>query len=83
MDPGASYLWGPYSNGPGVYDRARLQRLVGRQFGEPSDAFPDPASESNYCYRVGKAGLCSATMRGCESSKNVNACNAKNLMFGS
>jgi len=35
-----------------VYDRERLERSVGRQFGEPGDEFPDAASESNYCYRV-------------------------------
>jgi hypothetical protein len=34
MDRTASYLWGAYSNGPGVYVRARLQ-AVGRQYGEP------------------------------------------------
>ena len=63
MDRGASHLWGPYSNGPGVYDRVRLERRVGRQFGEPGDHFPDPMSEGNYCYRVGAAGLCSAILR--------------------
>ena len=71
----ASYLWGPYSNGPGVYDRLRLQQLVGRQFGEPSDPFPDPASESNYCYRVGLAGLCSAILRTSPGCEGVHACN--------
>ena len=40
MSRGASYLWGAYSNGPGVYDRERLMRLVGRQYGEPTDRFP-------------------------------------------
>ena len=35
MDRGAAYLWGAYSNGPGVYDRARLMSRVGRQFGSP------------------------------------------------
>ena len=63
MDRGATYLWGAYSNGPSLYDRDRLMRLVGRQYGEPTDRFPDPASESNYAYRVGAAGLCSAVLR--------------------
>ena len=31
MDTSADYLWGPYSNGPSVYDRARLAERVGRQ----------------------------------------------------
>ena len=35
LDRSATYLWGPYSNGPSVYDRSRLARLVGRQFGQP------------------------------------------------
>ena len=76
MDRGASYLWGAYSNGPGVYDRERLMRLVGRQYGEPADAFPDPASESNYCYRVGAAGLCSAVLRLWPGCDGVHSCNA-------
>ena len=75
MDRGASYLWGAYSNGPGVYDRARLMRRVGRQFGEPGDRFPDPASESNYAYRVGAAGLCSAVLRVWEGCEGVHQCN--------
>ena len=75
MDRGASYLWGAYSNGPGVYDRSRLMRLVGRQFGEPADGFPDPASESNYAYRVGTAGLCSAVMRIWPGCAGVHECN--------
>jgi hypothetical protein len=75
MDRGASYLWGAYSNGPGVYDRTRLMRLVGRQYGEPGDEFPDPASESNYCYRVGAAGLCSAVMRIWPTCNGVHECN--------
>ena len=76
MDRSAAYLWGPYSNGPGVYDRARLQHLVGRQFGEPADRFPDAASESNYCYRVGAAGLCSAVLRVWPGCEGVHECNA-------
>ena len=74
LDRGAEYLWGPYSNGPGVYDRSRLA-AVGRQFGEPGDAFPDPASEGNYCYRVGAAGLCSAILRVVDGCDGVDACN--------
>ena len=76
MDRAASYLWGAYSNGPGLYDRDRLMRLVGRQFGEPTDNFPDPASESNYAYRVGTAGLCSAVMRVWPTCETVHACNS-------
>ncbi len=77
LDREAAYMWGPYSNGPGVYDRRRLQRLVGRQWGEPTDRFPDPASESNYCYRVGAAGLCSAILRVHPECSGVHHCNAK------
>lgn len=76
MDKSASYLWGAYSNGPGIYDRNRLMKRVGRQFGEPSDAFPDPASESNYAYRVGAAGLCSAVLRVWPGCEGVLQCNA-------
>ena len=76
MDRGASYLWGAYSNGPGVYDRERLMRRVGRQFGEPTDKFPDPASESNYAYRVGAVGLCSAILRIWKDCNGVRECNA-------
>ena len=76
MDRSASFLWGAYSNGPGVYDRDRLMRLVGRQYGEPLDQFPDVASESNYAYRVGAAGLCSAVMRIWPECDGVAACNA-------
>lgn len=76
MDRAASYLWGAYSNGPGLYDRDRLMRLVGRQFGEPTDNFPDPASESNYAYRVGAAGLCSAIMRVWDTCEGIAQCNS-------
>ena len=45
-----------------MYDRERLERSVGRQFGEPGDEFPDAASESNFAYRVGLS-LCAAVLR--------------------
>ena len=77
MDRQADYLWGAYSNGPGLYDRERLQRLVGRQFGEPADAFPDMASESNFAFRVGAAGLCSAILQVWEGCAGVDACNRR------
>ena len=32
MAPDSSYVWGPYSNGPGLYARERLLR-AGRQLG--------------------------------------------------
>ena len=74
MDRAASYLWGPYSNGPGIYARERLQ-AVGRQYGEPADGFPDAYSEGNYCYRVGRAGLCSAILRVAPGCDGVDQCN--------
>ena len=77
MDRQAAYLWGAYSNGPGLYDRVRLQQLVGRQYGEPADPFPDPASESNYAYRVGAAGLCSAILRVWPGCEGVHECNER------
>ena len=76
MDRSAAYLWGAYSNGPGLYDRERLLRRVGRQFGEPTDRFPDPMSEGNYCYRIGAAGLCSAVLRVWPGCEGVHHCNA-------
>ena len=35
MDRSSSYLWGPYSNGPGVYARARLQAVGPQVAGAP------------------------------------------------
>ena len=77
MDRQAAYLWGAYSNGPGLYDRVRLQQRVGRQFGEPGDRFPDVNSESNYAYRVGTAGLCSALLRVSPGCEGVHTCNGQ------
>ena len=74
MDLAAGSTWGPYSNGPGVYARERLQ-TVGRQYGEPADDFPDAYSEGNYCYRVGRAGLCSAILRAAPGCDGVDRCN--------
>ena len=77
MDRQAAYLWGAYSNGPGLYDRVRLQQRVGRQFGEPGDRFPDVNSESNYAFRVGTAGLCSALLRVSPGCEGVHTCNGQ------
>ena len=38
---GSGYLWGSYTNGAGLYDRALLRDRVGRMFGEPGDGFHD------------------------------------------
>eukprot|EP00536_Pseudo-nitzschia_multiseries_P011043 jgi/Psemu1/289458/fgenesh1_pg.357_\ len=54
-------VWGSYTNGAGLYRRSDLIK-VGRQFGEPGDAFHDRYVESNYAYRVGLRN-CHAALR--------------------
>mmetsp|Transcript_8986 Transcript_8986/g.19406 ORF Transcript_8986/g.19406 Transcript_8986/m.19406 type:complete len:537 (-) Transcript_8986:287-1897(-) len=56
-----STVWGSYTNGAGLYRRSDLIK-VGRQFGEPGDAFHDRYVEANYAYRVG-LGNCHAALR--------------------
>lgn len=54
-------VWGSYTNGAGLYRRSELIK-IGRQFGEPGDAFHDRYVESNYAYRVGLRN-CHAALR--------------------
>lgn len=54
-------VWGSYTNGAGLYRRSDLID-VGRQYGEPGDAFHDRYVESNFAYRVG-LGHCHAAVR--------------------
>ncbi len=54
-------VWGSFTNGAGLYRRSDLIR-VGRQFGEPGDAFHDRYVESNFAYRVGLRN-CHASIR--------------------
>mmetsp|Transcript_34716 Transcript_34716/g.81858 ORF Transcript_34716/g.81858 Transcript_34716/m.81858 type:complete len:540 (+) Transcript_34716:272-1891(+) len=67
---GANTVWGSYTNGAGLYRRSDLIK-VGRQFGEPGDAFHDRYVEANYAYRVGLRN-CHAALR---LTKN-ESCNA-------
>ena len=54
-------VWGSFTNGAGLYRRSELIK-VGRQFGEPGDAFHDRYVESNFAYRVGLRN-CHAALR--------------------
>lgn len=54
-------VWGSFTNGAGLYRRSELIQ-VGRQFGEPGDAFHDRYVESNFAYRVGLRN-CHAALR--------------------
>lgn len=58
---GGGSVWGSYTNGAGLYRRANLIN-VGRQFGEPGDAFHDRYVESNFAYRVALSN-CHAALR--------------------
>lgn len=68
-------VWGAYSNGASLYDRARLAQ-VGRMYGEPNDedGFPDPYCEANYALRVGLK-YCLGEMRTREQCRTTT-CNA-------
>uniref|UniRef100_A0A448ZAY1 Glycosyltransferase 2-like domain-containing protein n=1 Tax=Pseudo-nitzschia multistriata TaxID=183589 RepID=A0A448ZAY1_9STRA len=66
----AGAIWGSYTNGAGLYRRSDLQK-VGRQFGEPGDAFHDRYVEANYAFRVALKN-CHAALR---LTKN-ESCNA-------
>jgi hypothetical protein len=54
-------VWGSYTNGAGLYSRSELVK-IGRQFGEPGDAFHDRYVEANFAYRVGLRN-CHAALR--------------------
>ena len=54
-------VWGSYTNGAGLYRRSELIK-IGRQFGEPGDAFHDRYVEANFAYRVGLRN-CHAALR--------------------
>ena len=47
------HIFGAFTNGAGLYERAALTDHVGRMYGEPGDVFSDLAVEGNYCFRVG------------------------------
>jgi hypothetical protein len=54
-------VWGSYTNGAGLYRRSELIK-IGRQFGEPGDAFHDRYVEANFAYRAGLRN-CHAALR--------------------
>lgn len=58
---GKEAIWGSYTNGAGLYNRADLME-VGRMFGEPGDAFHDRYVEGNFAYRVALRN-CHAALR--------------------
>lgn len=57
----SNYPFGSYTNGAGLYRRSELIK-IGRQFGEPGDAFHDRYTEANFAYRVGLRN-CQAALR--------------------
>jgi len=76
---GGNSVWGSFTNGAGLYRRSDLIK-VGRQFGEPGDAFHDRYVESNFAYRAGLSN-CHASIRltkdeSCTSIYNVKCTGA-------
>ena len=57
----AGNVFGSYTNGAGLYHRSELIK-IGRQFGEPGDAFHDRYTEANFAWRVGLRN-CHAALR--------------------
>ena len=74
MNTASGTVWGSYTNGAAVYDRARLLSL-GRMHGQPGDGFLDQYSEANFAFRAGRA-FCTAVpilRKGCHDATGCNA----------